>query len=72
MHAVKVLRTPGQTVWRRVPLGLAVRMNGIALAPMSKLKEAPPVAGRCPECGAALVRESGCTLCRACGHAECG
>ncbi|KKM10621.1 hypothetical protein SY88_13255 [Clostridiales bacterium PH28_bin88] len=26
----------------------------------------------CPECGAVLVHESGCTSCYSCGFAKCG
>ncbi|MEK6852146.1 MAG: hypothetical protein AABY30_06380 [Candidatus Thermoplasmatota archaeon] len=26
----------------------------------------------CPECGAPVAHESGCTVCRSCGHSACG
>jgi ribonucleoside-diphosphate reductase alpha chain len=32
----------------------------------------PPAAPSCPECGAALVVQSGCRLCRHCGWSVCG
>jgi ribonucleoside-diphosphate reductase alpha chain len=33
---------------------------------------APPAAPSCPECGSALVVQSGCRLCRHCGWSVCG
>ncbi|MBI4720159.1 MAG: vitamin B12-dependent ribonucleotide reductase [Chitinivibrionia bacterium] len=30
------------------------------------------LAGQCPECGNALIYESGCLLCRMCGYSKCG
>jgi ribonucleoside-diphosphate reductase alpha chain len=32
----------------------------------------PPAAPSCPECGSALVVQSGCRLCRHCGWSVCG
>ena len=30
------------------------------------------VVGVCPDCGAALVHEGGCMVCRSCGYSKCG
>ena len=27
---------------------------------------------KCPECGANLIRESGCIICHSCGYSKCG
>lgn len=37
--------------------------------------EAPPPNPQgidCPECGGPLAHESGCAVCRRCGHSACG
>jgi ribonucleoside-diphosphate reductase alpha chain len=34
--------------------------------------EKPVVSGSCPDCGAALIREAGCAVCRVCGYSNCG
>ena len=36
------------------------------------LRDVLPAAPRCPECGAGLVVQSGCRLCRHCGWSVCG
>jgi len=40
----------------------------------SSMETAParPRPSGCPECGAPLAHESGCAVCRACGHSACG
>jgi ribonucleoside-diphosphate reductase alpha chain len=30
------------------------------------------IVGMCPDCGAALKRESGCSVCKRCGYSKCG
>ena len=40
----------------------------------SSMEAAPPKLPRadCPDCGAPLAQESGCAVCRTCGHSACG
>lgn len=37
-----------------------------------KVAQNQVVNGTCPDCGAMMQHEEGCTVCRACGYSKCG
>ncbi len=55
-----------------VPDGVARAMAEHYLAERVESAEEPslPIVGACPDCGASLEHESGCTVCRSCGYSR--
>ena len=46
--------------------------NGVIRTLKKYIKDGEKSSQQCPECGAQLVYEGGCSLCKECGFSKCG